>query len=98
MSRRPIGDHAMTAAQRQRRYRAKVRASRNARPAIDPVRDFLVRQADVVADDIYRRLCPDMARDIALALKRRLLQNGHRSEWQPPPRTNTGARLGWMAR
>lgn len=88
----------MTPAERQQRRRDKLKAMCNASPAADPVLAFLTNPPDAVADGIYRRLGPEMARDIAVALKRRLWQNGNRPDWQPSPRATPGAHLGWMAR
>jgi hypothetical protein len=97
MSRKPIGNRPMTVAERSRRYRDRLKA-RNAAPAPDPVLGFLTRHPDTVADDIYRRLSPELARGIAVALKGRLWQAGSRPEWQPPTRVTRSANLGWMGR
>jgi hypothetical protein len=95
MSRRPIGNVAMSNAQRCRRYRDKLKALRNATPPADPILDFLVGHPDAVADGIYRGV-PQLSRGIVTALRRRLWQAGQCPDWQSPSRANTGARLGWM--
>lgn len=99
MSRRPIGDRAMTAAERQQRRRDKLKALRNAAPPpADPVLAFLTQRPDVVAARICARVAPEIARGIAVALKQHLWQAGSRPEWQPPARATTGDNLGWMRR
>lgn len=96
MGQRPIGDVAMTAAQRQQRYRQKQQALRNAVPAPDPVLSFLTKHPDAVAAGICARISLEMARDLSVALRRRLWQIGARSDPQSPTRATTGAYLGWM--
>jgi hypothetical protein len=83
----------MTAAQRQQRHRGKLR---NAVPASDPVLAFLTGRPDAVAASILARIDAGMARDIAMALQRRLWQAGSRPDWKPPTRATTGAHPGWM--
>lgn len=95
MPHRPIGDHVMTPAERQQRRRDKLKALRQAAPLpADPVLAFLTQHPDAVADGIHRRV-PELARDIAVALKRRVWQAGGRPAWQPAAsRINNG----WMGR
>jgi hypothetical protein len=94
----PIGDRAMTPAERQQRRRDKLKALRNDAPQpLDPVLDFLTQRPDAVAARICSRISPEMARDIAIALRRRLWLTGTCADWQPSPRATPGARLGWMA-
>lgn len=96
MPRKPIGDHAMTPAERQQRYRDKLKALRAAAPAADPVRNFLTQHPDAVAAGICTLLDAGMARDIDLALRRHLWQNGNRAEWQPSPRATRRTNNTWM--
>ena len=89
----------MTPAERQQRRRDKLKALRNAAPLpADPVLAFLTQRPDEVAARICARVDAEMARDIAIALRRRLWQAGNRPDQQPPTRATPGAHLGWMAR
>lgn len=99
MPHRPIGNHVMTPAERQQRRRAKLKALAAAAPQpADPVRNFLIQHPDAVAARICALIDAGMARDIGIALRRRLWQNGNRPDRQPATRATPGAHLGWMAR
>jgi hypothetical protein len=82
MSGRLIGEVAMTAAQRQQRYRDKLRA---ARPAPAPTAfEFLAGGPEAIAERILGAVPVDMARGIAMALQQRLMQGGSWPPWLPP--------------
>lgn len=98
MGGKPIGDVAMTGAQRQQRYRDKQKALRNAAPAADPVLDFLTQRPDAFAAGTYARIGPEMTRAHAVALRRHLWQIGSHADRQLPPRATPGVHLGWMRR
>jgi hypothetical protein len=96
MSRRPIGEAAMSDAERARRRRAKAKAQAEAngkqagataeaaRPPPAAVPDLLAGNPEVIAARIFERVSVDTARGIAMALQQRLWQGGSWPAWAPP--------------
>ena len=68
MSRKLIGDVAMTAAQRQRRRRDKLRASRPAPPP-----ELLTLDPETIVVRIFEAVSPEKADGIVRALNQRLV-------------------------
>jgi hypothetical protein len=69
MSRKPIGDVAMTATQRQRRRRDKLRALRPV-----PLPDLLTLDPEAIAARIFAAVPPEKVDRIVAALNQRLVR------------------------